>query len=186
MVTNACPRARSTVWFVAWALRAELASHGGSGGAATGLSLLCVVSMWCPCVRPAAEGGLWAVLVPNWAVPTLCLKCWEPRAHPDTCRELCQGSCVPWAQRPFPEQEAGLNPGNGCTGASRSPPGDLWGWGHPALLRSLAWSVLWVRDWWWHCSWWPSGHPEVLFPGGGFQVIPDHSCHRCAAALSAQ
>lgn len=38
------------------------------------LSLLCVVSTWCPCVQPAAEGGLWAVLVPNWAVLMLCLK----------------------------------------------------------------------------------------------------------------
>lgn len=43
----------------------------------------------------------------------------------------------------------------------------LQGWGHPALLRSLAWSVPWVTGQWWHCSWWPFGHPEVLFPEGG-------------------
>lgn len=36
----------------------------------------------------------------------------------------------------------------------------------------------------WHCSWWPSGHPEVLFPEGGLglsQTIPVVKPRMCSS-----
>lgn len=52
VVTNACPRARSTACgVVAWALRAELASHSWRR-CHGGLCLLCVVS---PCLGGSGQ-----------------------------------------------------------------------------------------------------------------------------------
>lgn len=74
------------------------------------------------------------------------------------------------AQRPFPEQGAGLNPGNGCRGTSQPPPGDL----QPLRVGRPGSALL----------------PAVISAGGGtaaggpwgtqrcssLGIIPDHPC----------
>lgn len=166
-----------------------------------------IACVWCPpwfSLCPSASGGEpQAVLVPKQARPRapgklLCLPelLGSPRHAPTACRALPRApacSAWPWARRPFPGKETGLNSGNGCMRGRRGHPlasskaGDAplcfvpsRVVGHIcAVVRKL---MAALRQW--HRSWQPSASlapaafrtwhrgqprcPKVLLSDGGF------------------